>query len=58
MNLQTMRLALAAMGVLIWVYGYQSNNDTIRWIGIACLGVSVLLRFGSRRRPPEEPPGE
>lgn len=57
MNLQTVRLIIAAIGVVIWVYGYQSGNDTVRWVGIAFLGVSVLMRFAPRRTP-NEPPNE
>ena len=56
MNLQTMRLAIAAVGVVVWAYGYQSDNNTVRWVGIALLAVAVLMRFAPRRTP--NPPPE
>ena len=51
MSFQTMKLAVAAVGVAIWVYGYSSDNARIRWIGIAVLGVSLLMRFFRPRKP-------
>lgn len=55
MNLQTIRLAVAAVGVAVWVYGQQSDNADIRWVGIAMLAIAVLLRFAPRPRPPAPP---
>ena len=55
MNLQTMRLAIAAVGVAVWVYGQQSDNGDVRWIGIAMLAIAVLMRFIPRRKPPVTP---
>ena len=51
MNLQTMRLVVAAVGVAIWGYGYSADNDRIRWVGIAVLAISLLLRFFRPRKP-------
>lgn len=51
MSFQTMRLAIAAVGVAIWVYGYSTDNDRIRWIGIAVLAVSILMRLFRPRKP-------
>ncbi|HUR00276.1 MAG TPA: hypothetical protein VM166_12540 [Gemmatimonadaceae bacterium] len=51
MSFQTMKLAVAAVGVAIWVYGYSSDNTRIRWIGIAVLAVSLLMRFFRPRKP-------
>jgi hypothetical protein len=38
--------------MLVWAYGYRVDDPPIRWVGIAFLGVAVLLRFWGRRRPP------
>jgi hypothetical protein len=53
MTLTWIRLAVAAIGLVVWAYGYQADDVTIRWVGIAFLAVAVLLRFiAPRRRPP------
>ena len=53
MTFTWIRFALAAIGMLVWAYGYQADDGTTRWVGIALLGVAVLLRFATpRRRPP------
>jgi hypothetical protein len=39
------RLALFAIGVVVWGYGYAVDDSGIRWIGIGCLLISLLLRF-------------
>lgn len=51
MNIQTMRLAIAAVGVAIWVYGFREGSDRIRWVGIAVLAVAVVMRFFRSRKP-------
>ena len=51
MRIQTMRLAIAAVGMMVWVYAYRVENDRIRWVGIAMLAVAVLMRFIPRRKP-------
>ena len=50
MSFQTMRLAIAAVGVAIWVYGYRVDIDRIRWVGIAVLGVAVIMRLFAPRK--------
>jgi hypothetical protein len=50
MSFQTMRLAIAAVGVAVWVYGYRVDDDRIRWVGIAVLAVAVFLRFFAPRK--------
>lgn len=52
MTLTWVRFALAAVGLLVWAYGYQVDDATTRWVGIGLLGVAVLLRFATRRPPP------
>ena len=51
MNFQTMRLAIAAVGIAIWVYAYRVNDERIRWVGVAVLAVAVLMRFFAPRKP-------
>jgi hypothetical protein len=47
------RLAVAAIGFVVWAYGYRVDDPMVRWIGIAFLAVAVLLRFvPSKRTPP------
>jgi hypothetical protein len=46
------RFALAAVGIVVWAYGYEADDEMVRWLGIALLGVAVVLRFAARRRPP------
>jgi hypothetical protein len=46
------RLGIAAIGMLIWAYGYQANDNVILWVGIAFLAVALVLRFVGPRRPP------
>jgi hypothetical protein len=50
-SIQTVKLAVAAVGVAIWVYGYTADNDRIRWVGIAVLASALLLRFYRPRKP-------
>ena len=40
-------LAVLGLGVLIW--GMRIDDPTTRWIGIACLAASVLMRFLPKR---------
>jgi hypothetical protein len=39
------RVAFFAIGVVIWGYGYATDDSTVRWIGIGFLAVSLVLRF-------------
>jgi hypothetical protein len=51
MTLTWARFALAAVGMLVWAYGYQVDDPIVRWVGIGFLGVALLLRFAARRPP-------
>ncbi len=42
------RTALAAIGVVVWGYGYRVDDERIRLAGILVLAVSLLLRFAGR----------
>ena len=45
----TVKLGLAAIGVILFGYGISSDNITIRWLGIGFLAASVLMRFLPKR---------
>jgi hypothetical protein len=47
------RVAIGAVGILIWAYGARVDDATIRLVGIAFLVAALLLRFvGRGRRTP------
>lgn len=50
------KLALFAIGVVVWGYGTAADDATLRWIGIAFLAAGVLLRFLPRRLSDEDRP--
>jgi hypothetical protein len=39
------RTVLAALGVVVWGYGYRVDDPGMRLAGIAILAISLLLRF-------------
>jgi hypothetical protein len=39
------RAILAAIGVIVWGYGYRTENARIRLVAIIVLAVTLLLRF-------------
>ena len=48
------RLALGAVALVLWLYGQQHENATLRTVAIVLLAVALVLRFvGPRgvRRP-------
>ena len=44
-----LKIALAAIGLVVWGYGYRVNSPTLRWIGIVFLAVAVILRLVPRK---------
>jgi hypothetical protein len=52
-RLMQVRLALAAIGIVIWGYGYSVDNPTLRLVGMAVLALSLVLRFAPKKRPPD-----
>jgi hypothetical protein len=50
-HLTTIKIVLAAVGILVFGYGVSQDNDTARFIGIAIVGVGVILRFIGPRTP-------
>ena len=51
-----LRLALFAIGIIVWGYGYTTDDATVRWIAIGCLFAALLLRFFQRSRRDGDPP--
>lgn len=47
------KIALALGGVGIFAYGIRSEDNVMRWVGIACVIVAFLLRFVKKRVPDE-----
>ena len=50
------KIALAVVGILVWVYGYRAEDPTIRLIGIAFLALAVILRLLPKRLRDEDYP--
>jgi hypothetical protein len=51
-TLTSLKVALAAVGLVVWGYGVRVDDPVLRWVGIALFAGAVLMRFLSRRRPP------
>jgi hypothetical protein len=57
------KLALSALGIVLLIVGMALNDPRIRWVAIAILAASVLMRLVPRRlrgedypAPPNPPP--
>ena len=48
------RLALTAIGVVVWGYGNATNQTRFKWAGMGILAVALALRFVPRRWLGEE----
>ena len=54
------KVTLAAIGILLLIWGLRFEDETIRWVAIGVLAVAVLIRFVPRRLrngdgpPPDE----
>ena len=44
-RLLRVRILLAAIGVVVWGYGYRVGEPRITLVAIAILAVALLLRF-------------
>lgn len=49
------RLAVAALAIAVWGYGYSVNDERITLAGIVLLAIALLLRFFGPRRPRRGP---
>ena len=50
-----LKIACALAGVGIFAYGVRSEDNVVRWVGIALVIVAFLLRFVKKRTPDESP---
>lgn len=41
----TAKLALATVAAILFGWGIRNDDTSLRWAGMACLFVAVLLRF-------------
>ncbi|MGH7663915.1 MAG: hypothetical protein ACRENI_06415 [Gemmatimonadaceae bacterium] len=44
-KLTAIKLTVAAVGLGVWFYGLQTDDSTMRWVGVGLLAAAVLLRF-------------
>lgn len=51
MAVQTIKLLLAALGLLVFFVSVRLDNSTFRWVAIALIASSYLLRFYRPRVP-------
>jgi len=42
------KLALAAAGIVTFLFGVRRQSAPLRWVGIGLLAVAFLARFASR----------
>ena len=59
-TLVKLKLALVAVGLIIWAWGYRTDDSFLRISGIVVLTIAFLLRFVGRRarasESTEDPP--
>jgi hypothetical protein len=48
-RLLTIRLAVMAVGILVWAYGQRADLANVRMVGMIILAIALLLRFLPRR---------
>jgi Na+(H+)/acetate symporter ActP len=54
-RVMVLKIACALAGVGLFAYGVRSEDNVVRWVGIAFVIVAFLLRF-LKKRPPDESP--
>ena len=42
------KAVIAGVGFVLVMYGARMDNARIRWAGIACFGLAVILRLSKR----------
>ena len=57
-TLVRLKLALVVIGLIIWAWGYRSDDSFLRVSGIVVLTMAFLLRFIPRRARDSEAPKE
>jgi hypothetical protein len=55
-RLTQLKLGLATVGLILWAYGYRTDDPRMRWFGIGFLAVAAMLRFARRRQSDDTPP--
>ena len=48
-NLTRAKLVVGAVGVSVWAFGVRTADDRLRWVGIALLALTFLMRLLNRR---------
>jgi hypothetical protein len=43
--LTAVKLALAALGIVVFGYGVRIDSTAVRWVGVGLVAVAALLRF-------------
>ena len=56
-RITTARLALTAIALVMWGYGYRNDDERVRLAAICVLIVSMVLRF-FRKKPADAPASE
>ena len=54
-NYLRIKIALAAAGILVLVWGLRIDDERVRWFAMGLLAVSVLMRFIPKRFRGEMP---
>jgi hypothetical protein len=49
------RVALTAIGVVVWGYGNATNQPRFMWSGMGILAVALVLRFVPKRWFSDDP---
>jgi hypothetical protein len=49
-TLVRIKLALVVIGLIIWVWGFRTDDSFLRVVAIIVLLIAFLLRFAGRRR--------
>ena len=59
-TLVTLKLGLVVVGLIIWAWGYRTDDSFLRISGIVVLTIAFLLRYVGRRartvEAPKDPP--
>jgi hypothetical protein len=55
-NALVVRLGIALVGVVTFLYGVREGQDRVRWLGVGFVAIAWILRFWHRRPVPQEPP--
>jgi hypothetical protein len=52
------KLLIAVAGILVFGWGIRTEDRSLRWWGIALVGVAAALRFWKERSPSGDAPSE